>query len=71
MVDATDGTTYEDWLSQATSPDSTARLGAEYAMVVLYDTAGRPQRVRGSSVKGMLAKRSPEGKAVFFAESPE
>ena len=72
MPDATDGTTYSDWLAQSTAPDARSRLGSEYVMVVLYDAAARPQRVRGSAVKGMLAKRyADDDTPIFFAESPE
>ena len=70
MNDASDGTTYADWLTQASAPDETARLTAEHIMVVLYDATGRPQRVRGSGIKGMLAKRDSDGNPVFLTEAP-
>jgi hypothetical protein len=69
MPEVTDGMTYADWKTEATSQDSTMRLGSEYAMVVLYDAAGRPQRVRGSAVASMLAKCGGDGLPVFFGQA--
>lgn len=56
MVDAKEGISYAEWLTQWQAPDDLARLTAAYTFVVLYDRDGTPQRVRGSSVAGMLEK---------------
>jgi hypothetical protein len=69
MPDVKDGTPYKDWLRWAQSKDPTIRLSSEHEFVVLYDAKGVPQRVRGSNVPGMLAKRR-DGEPVFFGENP-
>lgn len=55
-MDVLDGTTYDDWLNYAKSENATERATGDRLMVVIYDADGRPQRVRGSNVKGQLAK---------------
>ena len=68
MPDAKDGTPYADWVRWS-KKEGVGSLAAQHEFVVLYDAKGRSQRVRGSNVPGMLAKRL-DGKQVFFGEDP-
>lgn len=74
MAEVTDGISYADWLQGAESGDWTTEATAAYQMVVLYDHEGRAQRVRGSSVPGMLAKTRQDANgntiAAFYGENP-
>ena len=69
MPDVNEGTPYEMWQPRSVSEDTATRRAAEYEMVRLFDAQGRPQRVRGTSVKGQLAKRI-DGEQVFFTSDP-